>query len=245
MKVVPVKEEDFLDQDEPLRGQNFVCMSFLSPEDVLKDKEAYYVEAFFKKFTERNAELFQGLETLFPDKANELRSIREQYSIHFDTETINNEYKAFKTLNDNEITEKYSNDNAFKTNVRGIKVRGTYESLKEAQQRAEALKKKEKNKHNIYVAQVGCWCPWSANPEDIPDPEYAETQLNTLMHEYNKNKEENDSFYEFRKQDLLERTRKENELKKTQIQTDSNVSDIIEALHNEETWQTSNQPVPE
>lgn len=214
-----VNDHDFLDQDEPLRGQNFVCMSFLSPEDVIKDKESYYVEAFLKKFTERTNELFEGFEVLFPEQNNELRSIREQYNIHFDTKQIDTEYKAFKTLNENDITEKYSKENAFKTNVRGIKVRGTYESLAEAQQRAELLKKKENNKHNIYVGQVGCWCPWSANPEDIPDPEYAETQLNTIMREYNKNKKENDSFYEFRKQDLLERTRKENEIKKQENET--------------------------
>jgi hypothetical protein len=33
------------------------------------------------------------------------------------------------------------------------------------------------NKFNVYV-QGGCWCPWSPNPDDITDQEYAETNLN-------------------------------------------------------------------
>jgi hypothetical protein len=37
--VVSTKEIDYLDEDKPLRGQNYVCLSFISPEDVLIDKE--------------------------------------------------------------------------------------------------------------------------------------------------------------------------------------------------------------
>ena len=39
--VTSVKEVDYLDEDKPIRGQNFVLLSFLSPEDVLVNKEAY------------------------------------------------------------------------------------------------------------------------------------------------------------------------------------------------------------
>ena len=39
--VTSVKEVDYLDEDKPIRGQNYVLLSFLSPEDVLVNKEAY------------------------------------------------------------------------------------------------------------------------------------------------------------------------------------------------------------
>ena len=35
-------DEDYLDVDKPLPNQNWVCMSFVSPEKVLKTKEDYY-----------------------------------------------------------------------------------------------------------------------------------------------------------------------------------------------------------
>ena len=37
--VVYTKETDYLDEDKPIRGQNYVCLSFLSPEDVLANKD--------------------------------------------------------------------------------------------------------------------------------------------------------------------------------------------------------------
>ena len=30
--------EDFLEADDTIRGQNYVCLSFISPENVLKNK---------------------------------------------------------------------------------------------------------------------------------------------------------------------------------------------------------------
>ena len=57
MTTVSVKEEDYLDQDPPLRGQNFVCMSFLSPEEILKKKEVYFFEQFLSEFSKDMNEL--------------------------------------------------------------------------------------------------------------------------------------------------------------------------------------------
>ena len=50
-EVVSVKEVDYLDEDKPIRGQNFVLLSFLSPEDVLVNKEAYMFSQFLTKFS--------------------------------------------------------------------------------------------------------------------------------------------------------------------------------------------------
>ena len=61
---VSTKEVDYLDEDKPIRGQNFVLVSFISPEDVIVNKEAY----IFTKFTEK----FSG------DMKNLLESIKEK-----------------------------------------------------------------------------------------------------------------------------------------------------------------------
>ena len=34
-------EQDFLEVDRAIPGQNFVCLSFISPENVLEDKNLY------------------------------------------------------------------------------------------------------------------------------------------------------------------------------------------------------------
>ena len=33
---------DLLDEDKPIAGQKYVCLSFVSPEDILKDKNLFY-----------------------------------------------------------------------------------------------------------------------------------------------------------------------------------------------------------
>ena len=42
-------EEDFLNVDKPLPGQNYVCMSFVSPEKVLNDKNDFYEKIYDEK----------------------------------------------------------------------------------------------------------------------------------------------------------------------------------------------------
>ena len=41
---------DLLDEDKPIAGQKYVCLSFVSPEDILKDKNIFYFEKFLKHF---------------------------------------------------------------------------------------------------------------------------------------------------------------------------------------------------
>lgn len=82
-------------------------------------------------------------------------------------------------------------------------MRGVFETLKEAQVRAELLRRMGDTKFDIFVGQVGVWCPWSPNPEDIQEQEYAETQLNTLMKQYKNNMTQKDEFYELRKQEKM------------------------------------------
>ena len=44
------KYVDLLEEDKPIAGQKFVCMSFCSPEKILKQKEVYFFEQFLKKW---------------------------------------------------------------------------------------------------------------------------------------------------------------------------------------------------
>lgn len=40
--------EDYLEVDDPIPGQNYVCMSFVSPEEVIADRNLFMVNAFLK-----------------------------------------------------------------------------------------------------------------------------------------------------------------------------------------------------
>lgn len=199
--LVPVSETDYLDQDPPLRGQNFVCLSFISPEDVIKKKEHFFFGNFIQHFSREMQELFSNFAVRYPKDADNLRMLKERYSYLFDSTQIGGEYDFFVSEHGGSLQKLFDEENNFQTSVRGIKVRGVFDTIREAQIRAEVLKKLD-GKFNVYVAEVGCWCPWSPNPDEIENQEFAEAHLNTMMKHYKENQMTKDAFYEERKREL-------------------------------------------
>ena len=198
--LISVKDEDFLDEDPVLRGQNYVCLSFISPEDVIKRKDVFMFEKFLTHFSGDMVELFDNLSKTYPDDIDKIKMIQERYNGLFKSETLQDELQFFLANNPN-LEREYHEKNDFQTSIRGIKVRGVFDTIREAEIRSQVLKKLD-NKFNVYVAQVGCWCPWSPNPDEIGSQEYSESHLNTLMKGYKENQEKKDIFYEERKNEL-------------------------------------------
>ena len=44
------KYVDLLDEDKAIAGQKFVCLSFISPEKILKDKQRFFFQEFLKNY---------------------------------------------------------------------------------------------------------------------------------------------------------------------------------------------------
>jgi hypothetical protein len=200
--VTSVKEVDYLDEDKPIRGQNFVLLSFLSPEDVLVNKEAYMFSKFLTKFSSDMTLLLDGISTKYSDSKDFVDSVKENNAHIFNPKDMSEQYGFYKSVNNDELESSYHRDNNFTTSIRGIKVRGVFDTIEEAKNRSEFVKKID-DKFNIYIAQVGCWCPWSPNPDCLENQEYAETQLNTLMKEYKKNMNDKDVVFESRKSSMF------------------------------------------
>ena len=108
--------------------------------------------------------------------------------------------------------------------MRGIKVRGVFDTIEEAKNRSEFLKKVD-DKFDIFIGQVGCWCPWSPHPSDLENQEYGETQLNTLMKKYKENMDSKDEVFEKRKQEAINSSSNK-----------SDVEDISEQLEKTDPW---------
>ena len=227
--MIPSHDIDLLDQDPVIRGQTYACVSFISPEDIIKSKEVFYFENYIQHFSKQVNEMFDGFEEIYPEKKDQMRSIKEQYQNIFNTDTVNEEYKTYKVnhelILDKEFNEKYN----FQTNVRGIKIRGVYDSVNEAQLRCEHLRKLDNNKFSIYVCEVGCWCPWSPNPDSIQNQQYAVDSLNTLMHEYEKNLQSKDEHYAQRKEEMKTLIGESEQKKKEQLNEDVQIdkADIL------------------
>merc|ERR1712086_790982 len=178
-------EEDFLEIDRHIPGQNFVCLSFLSPDKILEDKKLYRLYKF-----NQNGK----------DEKISFNAFKEQFI-------------DFTELNEVEINDEFNKICDYKTNVRGLKVRGVYDTEREANIRAKVLQKLD-NSFHVYVGQVGYWLPWDPNPNNIENQEYLNKDLNRLNNEYNKNQIKRDIFYEEQKRDKKKAAMKENEERK-------------------------------
>ena len=93
---------DCLDEDPPISGQRFACMSFISPEGLMNCK------------------------------------------------------------------------------VRGFKLRGVYGSYDEARVACAKFQKMDKY-FDVYVAEIGKWCPWDPTPEQIKETIYPNKTENKIM----------------------------------------------------------------
>ncbi len=196
------KDTDYLDEDQPIRGQNYVCLSFISPEDLLANKEIFYFEHYMRNTAKDIANLLDSLTQKYPADAQLMQTVRENHRHLFSEKEMQDDYRTFKALRADDVEKEFSAKNEFRTSVRGIKVRGVYDTVAEAQNRAQQLKR-QGDKFDIYVAQVGCWCPWNPNPESVQNVEYDEAQLNTLMKQYQDNMSIRDVAFEERKQQMM------------------------------------------
>ena len=69
------KYVDLLEEDKPIAGQKFVCISFVSPEKILKQKELFFFEEFLKSW-----ELSKGMDKF----VQFLNFISYKYNMNFD-----------------------------------------------------------------------------------------------------------------------------------------------------------------
>tara|TARA_B100000925_G_C21983580_1_gene463462 strand:+ start:349 stop:1275 length:927 start_codon:yes stop_codon:yes gene_type:complete len=225
--VVPVSECDYLEEDPEIRGQKFCCVSFISPEKLLDDKNTFIFTEFTKNFCKDMNELFHNMKEKYSDDADGFQAIADRYRFLFNKQHMQDEYKYFCEEKSEELDKQFNEQVDFQTNVRGLKVRGSYDTLREAQVRSEVLKRKDKN-HNIFICQVGCWCPWDPSADQIDDQHYSEDQLNTLMKKYRENQAHKDEVFNDRKREMLEAQKEKNKKVEEENLLESNVVEDVE-----------------
>tara|TARA_Y100000992_G_scaffold202117_1_gene137847 strand:+ start:3075 stop:3908 length:834 start_codon:yes stop_codon:yes gene_type:complete len=214
---------DVLDEDKPIANQKFVCLSFLSPEKIIKKKELYFFNNFIKNWDySKSIEHFNSFigfisykYNLNPTEIQEnfkefIKSEQEKY----DFNTICDDYKTFIEHNEDKLQEKFNIENKFQTNVRGIKIRGSYNTQEEAEMRAKSLRDMDTG-HDVYVGQVGMWMPFDPDAYKTGNVQYLENELNELMHEKNKNDDLTKTEFEQRVKETKEKAIEEN-IKKAQ-----------------------------
>ncbi len=209
---------DLLDEDKPISGQKFVCLSFISPEDIIKNKNLFYFEKFlknfeFKKTFEKYTQFLNFLSYKYNIDFNKLTKdmeefVEEEKNNLFQT-TLDDEYKSFIDAKEEQLQKEYNEINDFQTNTRGIKVRGVFQSQEEAELRCKMLRQEDPN-HDVYVGPVGMWMPFHPDAYKTGRVEYLEKELNELMAEKKKNDEVSKENFKKRVKDAKKKAIQEN-----------------------------------
>jgi len=179
---------DLCDEDPPIAGQKFACISFVSPEKILKKREIYLFDEFvkqweFAKSMEKFGEFVQFMcykYSLSPDdvmknfdefKTEEQAKLREA--------SVSDDYKNFLDKYEDKLNEQFNREHSFQTSVRGIKLRGVFPTQEEAEMKCKKLREMDPH-HDIFVGPVGMWMPWDPDAYKTGRMEYMEEQLNEL-----------------------------------------------------------------
>jgi len=172
---------DYLEVDNPIAGQNYVCMSFLSPESLMQNKEGFKVAKF-------------------------LQSYCKEQKLKFDE--VYGKYQDFTYKYEDKLQRDFDEQNDFQTSLRGIKVRGVFDTREAAQARAKTLNNTDSAFH-VFIGQMGYWLPWEPNADKIEDEHFQNTQLNDMMEKYQENNVNRDIFYEEQKRDKIKAAQEE------------------------------------
>ena len=189
------KYVDLCDEDQPIAGQKFCCMSFVSPEKILKKREVLLFNSFvknwdFSKSMERYQDFLQFLSFKYHLKVEDVIAdfndfIKEEGD-KIKTSGVEDDYKNFVDKHEEKFNEQFNRDHSFQTSVRGLKVRGVFATQDEAENKCKALRKQDPN-HDIFVGPVGIWIPWDPDAYKTGKVEFLEEELNQLHHEKIKN----------------------------------------------------------
>jgi hypothetical protein len=232
------KYVDLLDEDKPVAGQKWVCMSFVSPDKILKKKELFFFEEFLKhwdysKGVQKFSQFLNFISYKYNMNFDKIMSDYQEFNKSEESElvktTIGDDYKNFLDAKVEELEKVFNEMHNFQTNTRGVKVRGSYPSREEAELRCKLLRELDPN-HDIYVGPVGTWVPWEPEAYRTGRVEYLNDELNQLMHEKNKNEKQAKREFEKRVADAKKKAIEDN--KKLAKETGNKLTQNIDAEGN-------------
>ena len=209
---------DLCDEDPPLAGQKFACMSFISPEKVLKKREIFHFEQFvkqwdFAKYMNKSVDFMNFIAFKYNLKVDDIigdfNDFVKEEEVRLNNSSLDDDFKTFMDKNEDTLNTQFQKANAFQTSVRGIKLRGVYSTQEEAEMRCKKVREIDPN-HDIFVGPVGIWIPFDPDAYKTGRVEFMEEELNQLHSEKIKNEAKAKEEFDRRIKETKQKAIKEN-----------------------------------
>jgi hypothetical protein len=212
------KYVDLCDEDAPIAGQKFVCMSFVSPEKILKKREVYIFDKFVQQwdFTKSLTKFNDFLQFIAYKYHLKIENITDDFTEFAKEEDaklksmgVEDDFKNFVDKQEDKLNEQFNREFSFQTSVRGVKVRGAFATQEEAELKCKKLREADPH-HDIFVGPMGIWMPWDPDAYKTGRIEFMEEELNQLHQEKLKNEERAKQEFEKRVRDTKKKAIEEN-----------------------------------
>lgn len=209
---------DLLDEDKPIAGQKFACVSFVAPENLLKQKNLFFFQEFLKHydFTKSIQKFTQFLNFISFKYNMNFDKLMEDFSEYTKSEKeeityskVSDDWKNFLDAKEDDLEKSFNEEVNFQTNTRGVKIRGCFPTQQEAELRAKLLREVDPH-HDIGVCPVGMWVPVNPEAYRTGRVEYLEEELNQLMSEKKTNEQKAKQEFEKRVKEAKENAISEN-----------------------------------
>ena len=118
------KYVDLLEEDKPIAGQKFVCVSFVSPEKILKQKSIFYFEQFlkhwdFSKSTQKFTQFLNFMSFKYNLNFDKVMADFQEYTKSEADDlaktSIDDDYKNFLDAKDEELEQEFLERYNFQT----------------------------------------------------------------------------------------------------------------------------------
>lgn len=163
------------------------------------------------------AEILQSCKQEFNlDEDDSVNKVLRTYRI--DQQELTDRFEVYKVQNNKELEHNFEKEYTEETSVRGVKVRGVYEEVKDARKQAEKMRNEVESAIHTYVMPVGYWCPFDPNADGVQDQEHMLPELNDLVGKYNRNVEQRNEFFQKRKQMMMDSAGSKNDPLKGELQ---------------------------
>jgi hypothetical protein len=145
----------------------------------------------------------------FNDMTDDFKEFVKEERSNLTNLIIEDEYKTFLDNNEEELEKSFGVEHNFQTSTRGLKIRGVFPTLEEAELRCKMLREVDPN-HDVFVGPIGLWMPWEPEAYKTGRVEYMEEELNKLMHEKTKNETNAKNAFEQRVKETKQQAIEEN-----------------------------------
>ena len=182
---------DLCDEDPAISGQKFACISFVSPEKILKQRELFMFEKFisewdFTKSMTKMSDFVNFAAYKYNLKVDDIMKdfqefVKEEHESLRDA-SLEDDWKTFMDKRESDLNEEFNRKHEFQTSVRGLKLRGVFNTQEEAELRCKKIRDFDPN-HDIFVGPVGMWIPWDPDAYKTGRIEFMEEELNQLHNE--------------------------------------------------------------